>query len=425
MPGKQQRQVLETIGDRCAALWNAVQYRCRQAFFKGEPVPSYAALCSEFKEHPAYRALPAHIGQEVIKKARKAWDSFFACLRLYRKGELERPPRIPRYWKDRRTGKRTFCVIPVKAPTSYALDSRTLSLTLPRDLREKHGGRLVLHTKGVLRFHGTPKTLELKYDRVKKRWYAHQVVEVPEPARKTRPEKYAALDLGARVLAALAVEGLDRQILFSGREVWKDFLYWTKQIAEEQSRLNQAGRKTSRQLRRLYQVRTRRLKHAFVALAAEIARILKQHRVTTLFLEDLTGIREDMDFGPKNLLVHNFWAVRQLRNLIEAACTRAGIRVVPVEPRGTSSRCAVCGSPVKRPARYKVVCERCGCVWHADANAALNILLWGSSKGHGAEATPLKPLALRWDRHRWVSRFESAAGTLYATSGSRMAARAA
>ncbi|WP_245574275.1 RNA-guided endonuclease InsQ/TnpB family protein [Desulfovirgula thermocuniculi] len=369
-----------------------------------------------------YRALPAHIGQEVIKKARKAWDSFFALLRLYRKGELGRPPRIPRYWKDRRTGRRTFCVIPVKAPTSYALNSRTLSLTLPRDLREKHGGRLVLHTKGVLRFHGTPKTLELRYDRVKKRWYAHQVVEVPEPARKTRPEKCAALDLGARVLAALAIEGVSRQILFSGRKVWKDFLYWTKRIAEEQARLARAGRKTSRQLRKLYQTRARRLRHAYLALAAEIARTLNQHRVTTLFIEDLTGIREDMDFGPKNILVHNFWAVRQLKNLITAACARAGIKVVPVEPRGTSSRCAVCGSPTGRPVRHKAVCKRCGRVWHADANAALNILLLGSSKGHGAEATQLPPLAFRWNHHRWVSRFESAAGTLYAASGSRMAA---
>ncbi|WP_438316177.1 zinc ribbon domain-containing protein [Candidatus Caldatribacterium sp. SIUC1] len=144
--------------------------------------------------------------------------------------------------------------------------------------------------------------------------------------------------------------------------------------------------------------------------------------MTTLFLEDLTGIREDMDFGPGNLLVHNFWAFRMLRNLIEAACARAGIEVVPVEPHGTSSRCAVCRSPVERFVRHKVACSERGCVWYADANATINILFLGSSKEHGAEATPLKPLTLRWNRHRWVSRFESAAGTLYAASGSRMAA---
>lgn len=420
LPDKNQKQVLETLGNRCAALWNAVQYRCRQAFLKSEPVPSYEPLCSEFKEHPAYRALPTDIAQEVIKKASKAWNSFFACLRLWKKGELEERPSLPRYWKDRRTGKRLVKLIPVKSPRSYFLDTKILSVPLPQDLRPGRG-RLVLRTKGVLRFQGTPKTLELRYDLVRKRWYAHQVVELPEPDRKAKPEKYAAADLGSRILAALAVERVDHQLLFSAREVWKDFLYWTKQIEKEQSRLNRAGRKTSRKLKRLYQLRTRRLRHTFITLAAEIARVLKRNQVTTLFLEDLTGIREDMDFGPKNLLVHNFWAFRMLRNLIEAACTWAGIRAVPVEPRGTSSICAVCGSPIKRPVRHKAVCKKCGRVWHADANAALNILLSGSSKGHGAEATPLKPLALRWNHHRWVSRFESAAGTLKAASGSRTA----
>lgn len=97
-----------------------------------------------------------------------------------------------------------------------------------------------------MRFNGTPKTLELKYDPIKKRWYAHQVVEVPEAVRKVKEEKYATIDLGARVLTALAIENLDQQILFSVREVVKDFLYLTKQIEEEQSRLNKAGRKTSK-----------------------------------------------------------------------------------------------------------------------------------------------------------------------------------
>ena len=173
-----------------------------------------------------------------------------------------------------------------------------------------------------------------------------------------------------------------------------------------------------RPLRELYQTRACRLKHAYLALAAEIARLMKQNRVTTPCIEDVTGIREDMDFGPRNLLVYNFWAFEILRNLVTAACVRAGIEAVPVEPRGTSSRCAVCGSPLERFVRHKVSCSKCGCVWHA--NAAINILFLGSSKGHGAEATPLEPLAL-W----WVSRFEPAAGMLYAASGSRMAARAA
>jgi putative transposase len=422
VPTREQRQILNLTADRCAALWNAVQYRCRQAFLKGELVPSYAKLCSEFKEHPAYKALPSDTGQEIVKKARKAWDSFFALLRLYRKGELENRPRLPGYWKDRKTGKREAKIIPVKSPRSYSLDAKVLSLTLPADMRQENGDRLVLLTKGILRFAGVPKTLELKFDRIRKRWYARQVVEVPEPIRSPKPEKHAAADLGARVLLALAVEGLNHQLLFSGREVWKDFLYWTKQIAEEQSRLNKSGRKTSRRLRKLYQIRASRLKHAFIGLAAELVRILKRRRVTVLHVEDLTHIRDDMDFGPKNLLVHNFWAFRMLLNLIETACGRAGIRVVADGTRD-SLTCAACGSPVRRFARHKVLCRHCGCIWHADANAAAHILkVSGPSKGRGVEAVPRKPLSYRWDYHRWVSRSESAAGTLFVASSGPKAA---
>lgn len=291
---------------------------------------------------------------------------------------LERSPR----------GEKASQNNPGQVSTIYSLDARTLSLTLPADLRGG-GHRLVLRTRGVLRFSGTPKTLDLRYDRLKKRWYAHQVVEAPEPERKAKPERYAALDFGARVLAALAIEGLSRQILFSGRKVWKDFLYWTKLIAEEQSRLVLSGRKTSRRLRRLYQVRARRLRHAFVALSAEIARILKRHHVTALFLEDLTGIREEMDFGPNNLLVHNFWAFRMLNSLIKAACTRFGIKIVFVEPRGTSSRCADCGSSISRFVRHKAACRRCGCVWHARRGAqhlAFGLLEGARGGGHALEA---------------------------------------
>lgn len=404
VPTKNQEQLLEVLADRSAALWNTVQHRCRQAFFKKEPLPSYAKLCAEFKDHPAYKALPAHVGQEIIKKARTAWNSFFACLRLFRSGKLAKAPRIPGYWKDRKTGKREAKVIPVKAATSYSLDSKHLSLTLPADMR--NGQRLVLQTKGVLRFTGAPKTLELKRDPVRKRWYARQVVDVPEPARLPKPEKHAALDLGARTLVALAIQGLSQQILFSGREVWKDFLYWTKQIAKEQARLAQDGRKTSRKLRRLYQMRAGRLKHALTALAAEIARVLKRHGVTVLHIEDLTGIRDNMDFGPKNLLAHNFWAFGMIRNLIVQACGRIGIKVRADAPKD-SLVCAMCEGALRRRPRHKVFCKKCGAVWHSDANAAAYSL--GSSKERGAEAAPGKPPAPRWNKHRWTSRAESPA----------------
>ncbi|WP_165859231.1 hypothetical protein [Desulfofundulus salinus] len=47
---------------------------------------------------------------------------------------------------------------------------------------------------------------------------------------------------------------MGHQLLFSSREPWKDFLYWTGRISAEQSRLNKAERKTSRILHLLYRI---------------------------------------------------------------------------------------------------------------------------------------------------------------------------
>lgn len=119
VPTKDQQATLRVLADRAAALWNAANYRCRQAFLQGTGVPGYEALCAEFVSHPAYKALPSDIAQETLKKLAAAWRSFFGLRRLHAKGKLEHKPRPPRYWKDRRTGQRVPRGVYVKAPRLF------------------------------------------------------------------------------------------------------------------------------------------------------------------------------------------------------------------------------------------------------------------------------------------------------------------
>ncbi|WP_353961296.1 zinc ribbon domain-containing protein [Desulfofundulus salinus] len=86
------------------------------------------------------------------------------------------------------------------------------------------------------------------------------------------------------------------------------------------------------------------------------------------------------------------------------------VSVVAVDPTGTSAVCAACDSPVDRITRHKAFCRECGCIWHADANAALNILLEGPAKRHGVEAETPAPVALRWNRYHWVPHAKSVDG---------------
>jgi transposase len=95
------------------------------------------------------------------------------------------------------------------------------------------------------------------------------------PPVSERPERWAGIDAGARVLAAVAVEGDPVVRLYRSREAWQEFLYWSRRIAEEQSHLACLGLRTSRQLQMLCRRRSLHLRHALQAIAA-VARALRR-----------------------------------------------------------------------------------------------------------------------------------------------------
>lgn len=92
MPDRSGKETLRVIGDRCSALWNAANYLCRQAFLRGERVPNYSALCETMKASADYRALPTHIGQEVLKKLSKSGSPSSASGGLTHKGRSRTNP---------------------------------------------------------------------------------------------------------------------------------------------------------------------------------------------------------------------------------------------------------------------------------------------------------------------------------------------
>ncbi|MBI5389741.1 transposase [Candidatus Woesearchaeota archaeon] len=403
LPDRTQRQTLKLIGDRVSALWNAADFLLRQEFFKGSKLPSYSRLCSIFKDNPDYKALPSHIAQEVLKKLSNAWAGYFRLLKLYKSGKLKYKPGPPKYRKDRKTGNRPFDFIPIKSTGAFSIENSSLNITLPADIRN---GRLSIVWKGIIRYQGDYKTCEIKHDPANKDWYAHIVVEVPEHIRKKRPVKYAAGDIGARRTIAVSIQGSNISHVFSARELWKDYKYWTRQIAKEQSTLSQTGLKTSRKLKQLYRMRRLRLKHGLETLAAGVTSLLKKHDITHFKVGYPKDCREDMNFGRNNGLVHNFWAYDITLRILGKHCVRRDIEFERIDESGTSDRCHVCDTPVRRPARSVVICPVHGKL-HADVNASLNILkTYTPIYGDGAQAAPAWA-TYRWNKHLWLARAKS------------------
>ncbi len=105
--------------------------------------------------------------------------------------------------------------------------------------------------------------------------------------------------------------------------------------------------------------------------------LVAQARTTrkAIALEDLTKIRERVTVRRSQRRVRHSWAFRQLRAFIGYKATQAGVRVVHIDPRNTSRRCAVCGFCDKRnrPDQAHFRCRSCGHIAAADTNAAVNI----------------------------------------------------
>lgn len=404
-PALDDAKALQALGDRVSALWNAANYTCRQAFLAKTGVPSYPALYRAFRSQPNYRALPSDIAQETLKKLREAWSSFFGLLKLWKAGELEECPGLPKYRKDRRAGTRPIDFVPITCERSYRVTGRHVEVTMPRDLRQT---RLVVPYRGTMRYRGAGRRAEILYDAARQRWYFLYTVHSTVPS--ARPGTVAGIDLGVRILASLSIAGVPQAYHYAGRDVLKDWEYWNRQIVRHQQELAHRHKKTSRRLKQLYAHRRTRLQHAWDAMSKAIAGVCRRHTVGRVLIGWPKGILEDVKASRTwNGRLHAFWSFDKVAARLALALQRRGIQVEHVGERGTSSHCPQCGSArVMRRPRSVLRCRDCHTTLHADQAGSRNMIrqrypdIWD-----GVEATPA-PNTRRWDKHRWVNAYNPA-----------------
>ena len=386
-PTAEQGQILYEIRLRCARLWNRANYIIRQHYFATGKVLSYETVYHEVKNTPEYRALPTDIGQAVLKKLSEAWNSFKELKELERKRQL--PEHIkkvspPRYSKDRKKNKTLpLKFVPILAARSYGLDDYAFWMSLPQDLKNHKKDKLVL-----LAEHRPLKYKNCKFKRAELvcqngKFYVHISLDVPDEHRmevaNKNPKVFASIDLGIRNMVTLAVYEGDRvkTYHFKVKELLKDWKFFEKRIVEKQSILALSGHKgPALGLRRLYEKRKLRMKVAIQAMCNQIAEILKPYadRIETVYVGDLTGIRNGKNYGKRmNKLLHNFWVRRKLLDVLEYKLEELGIGLTPIPEAHTSSFCCFCGLPIRRPYNQKAICPNCGRI-HGDTVGAINIL---------------------------------------------------
>jgi putative transposase len=139
-------------------------------------------------------------------------------------------------------------------------------------------------------------------------------------------------------------------------------------------------RNPAKRNKKLVETRGRQRNRVRDALHKLTSTQVSQSPDTSFILEDLTSIRKTgkgkSKGGARKLVAYlNRWPYRMYQRMIEY---KSPCQTVYVNPRGTSSKCPVCGGTLKHPAWGVSYCERCGVSYDRDRLASLAILLRGA-----------------------------------------------
>lgn len=220
-PTTEQEKRLFRLATESSLLWNQANYERRQAFFKYEKMPSYVKQCNTLKHSEHFKAISTGKGQAILSKLHESWQSFWQLKKMQKQGLLPRhivKVSPPKYWKDRNTKEtkiKMFCI----RNDCYRIDKQKQQIRIMKGMRIEYAAHRIRE--------GNYGRLEVRYDELSNRWYAHIPVEIKNKRQVNPTKKYGSIDLGICNIAAVYVPD-ERPLVYSGRAVLSDWTYHTK-----------------------------------------------------------------------------------------------------------------------------------------------------------------------------------------------------
>lgn len=355
MPNRtQERAMIDTLAT-CRHLYNDALAQRIEKYKTEKKSLSYADQCNWLTENKnEYRQqVHSQVLQDTLKRLDKSFRRFFDGLKSNRRVGF------PRFKNEQRF--RSFCY--PQSGFRLTNDCRRITLSKIGDVRLKYSRPI----------EGKVKTCIIVKD--VDQWFVvltceTEAVKVPDSKKPT-----IGVDVGISTFVTLS----------DGRTVDnpRTLVRMQKKLAREQRRLARKKNKT-----------TNRRRKQKMRVAKVYRKIRRQrddfiHKTSTWLVENYGAIAfEDLNIlgmlRNHNLAKHIADASwNKLVQLTEYKAANAGVRVVLVDPRGTSQRCSGCGEKVPKTLTDRIhCCPRCGLVMDRDENAAVNIHTAGSAEIH-------------------------------------------
>jgi len=376
-PSTEQDKILFELTHATAVIWNRLNYQRLKQF------KEFGKIDFNGTEKEAYHEFKNWIGgstvQQLARKNAEAWRSFFSLNRKKKNGELPEwfKPRPPKFVREKNSKK--LFVIPIRND-QYRIKGNIIELR-----RLGKFGKLEIQFKGRIHLKGKQGRLEITYDEVKRKWYAHISVIVDEKLedeewvklpRAPRGNLSAGVDLGVNNLMAIYVEN-GESFLVNGRPLKSIDFYWRRKIAEYQSKLNKSGAKTSRKLKKMHDKAKLQAEHYINTAVRQTVRKLYELGVSKIVIGYPKGIARNSNKGKKqNFLLSHVWRFNYAIKRLTEVAEEYGIQVVLVNEAFTSQSCPLCGQRHSNGRIFRGLfkCHREGVVMNADLVGAFNIL---------------------------------------------------
>jgi putative transposase len=206
------------------------------------------------------------------------------------------------------------------------------------------------------------------------------VIEIPDIEEHAPSTKFMSLDFGINnFLSGAIYDGTSfilsgRQLLSMNRHFDKTISYYDSLSDAGQSAKGVQYPKQNKRVTALYEKRSKQVHHLLHTMSRAVINMAIAHGVDTIVIGDLTGIREEKNFGVKTNQRFHKWPFRKVAELLRYKAALVRITVVSVTEEYTSQTCSVCKDmPTKDNARKAnrkhrglYICKDCGTVMNAD-----------------------------------------------------------
>lgn len=344
--------LLGLLGFAATKLWNVANHHRRSVWNETGKIPGFAEQCRELKTNRWYKLLPSQSSQEILGEQDDSYRSWFS----HRKnGDKKAHP--PGFRKKDSLSTVTFKqnafeILPgnrvkLKLPKTYARQEILLEYHLPPDVTL-----------------GKVQQVKLVYESKTGEWYLHVTHKVPIKYRETG--NIMALDLGiVNIVAGLITDGFS--FIVPGGELLAIDRYFQKEKAK-------CIKSTSKKCVRLNTRWGRQRNHYLHVLTRWLINLAVAHNVSTILVGELKGIRAGKDWGDVGNQKLHAWPFSKIISLLTYKAALAGILVIKVLEKNTSTTCPACGRRVKKARVHRGLFVHCGLALNADLVGAYNIL---------------------------------------------------